>query len=130
MSLINSNSTALVVTSPPYFAGKEYELDLGQNGIPASYGEYLRMLKDVFTECWRVLEPGGRIAINVANLGRKPYRSLSSDITRILQDDIGFLLRGEIVRSQSRCAALKMQSFVHEGVPPTAARTRGKNASR
>ena len=97
MSLINSNSTALVVTSPPYFAGKEYELDLGQNGIPASYGEYLRMLKDVFTECWRVLEPGGRIAINVANLGRKPYRSLSSDITRILQDDIGFLLRGEIV---------------------------------
>ena len=97
MSIINSNSVALVVTSPPYFAGKEYELDLGENGIPASYMEYLRMLKDVFAECWRVLEPGGRIAVNVANLGRKPYRSLSSDITRILQDDIGFLLRGEII---------------------------------
>ncbi|HJM27988.1 MAG: site-specific DNA-methyltransferase [Acidimicrobiales bacterium] len=97
MSSINTNSTALVVTSPPYFAGKEYELDLGENGIPANYVEYLHMLKNVFAECWRILEPGGRIAVNVANLGRKPYRSLSSDITRILQDDIGFLLRGEII---------------------------------
>jgi site-specific DNA-methyltransferase (adenine-specific) len=44
-----------------------------------------------------VLEPGGRIAINVANLGRKPYRSLAGDVTTILQDDLGFLLRGEIV---------------------------------
>ena len=55
------------------------------------------MLSDVFSECWRVLEPGGRIAVNVANLGRKPYRSLAADIIRILQDDIGFLLRGEII---------------------------------
>ena len=44
----------------------------------------------------RVLEPGGRIAVNVANLGRKPYRSLSSDVMRILED-LGLLLRGEII---------------------------------
>ena len=88
---------ALVVTSPPYFAGKEYEAELGEQGIPATYLEYLGMLRDVFAECWRVLEPGGRIAVNVANLGRKPYRSLSADVIRILQDDLGFLLRGEIL---------------------------------
>jgi site-specific DNA-methyltransferase (adenine-specific) len=97
MDEINANSTALIVTSPPYFAGKEYEIDLDKDGIPESYIEYLQMLRSVFTECWRILEPGGRIAINVANLGRKPYRSLSADITRILQEDIGFLLRGEII---------------------------------
>lgn len=97
MSEINDNSVALVVTSPPYFAGKEYETELGAGGIPSSYIEYLLMLRDVFKECWRVLEPGGRIAINVANLGRKPYRSLSSDITQILQDDLGFIMRGEIL---------------------------------
>ncbi len=97
MKELNSNSTALIVTSPPYFAGKEYELELGEKGVPASYMEYLQMLKDVFTECWRVMEPGGRIAINIANLGRKPYRSLSADVVRILQEDIGFLLRGEII---------------------------------
>ena len=83
MGEINANSTALVVTSPPYFVGKEYEVDIEKEGIPANYIEYLQMLRSVFTECWRILEPGGRIAINVANLGRKPYRSLSADITRI-----------------------------------------------
>ena len=41
--------------------------------------------------------PGGRIAVNVANLGRKPYRSLSADVISILQDDLGMLLRGEII---------------------------------
>jgi site-specific DNA-methyltransferase (adenine-specific) len=44
-----------------------------------------------------VLEPGGRIAVNVANLGRKPYRSLAADVMAILQDDLHLLPRGEIV---------------------------------
>jgi len=97
MGKVPDNSVALVVTSPPYFAGKAYEEALGTGAIPADYVEYLAMLRDVFAECGRVLEPGGRICVNVANLGRKPYRSLSADVTRILQDDLGLLLRGEIV---------------------------------
>lgn len=91
------NCVGLIVTSPPYFSGKEYERALGKDGVPGSYLEYLDLLRDVFAECKRVLEPGGRIAVNVANLGRKPYRSLASDIVRILQDDLRLLLRGEIV---------------------------------
>ena len=51
----------------------------------------------MFAECARKLEPGGRIAVNVANLGRKPYRSLSADVIRILEHDLGLLLRGEII---------------------------------
>lgn len=97
MNSVADNSVALVVTSPPYYAGKAYELERGAGGVPGDYVDYLRMLHDVFAECWRVLEPGGRIAINVANLGRRPFRSLSGDVIRILQDDIGFLLRGEII---------------------------------
>ncbi|HVA75521.1 MAG TPA: site-specific DNA-methyltransferase [Acidimicrobiales bacterium] len=95
-------SVALVVTSPPYFAGKEYEQGLGEGGIPATYLEYLQMLRDVFAECARKLEPGGRIAVNVANLGRRPYRSLSADVIAILQDDLRLLLRGEIVWVKQR----------------------------
>jgi DNA modification methylase len=93
---VEPNSIALVVTSPPYFAGKEYEEALGQGEIPASYAEYLLMLEAVFDACKDALEPGGRIAVNVANLGRRPFRSLSSDVTRILQE-LGFLLRGEVI---------------------------------
>lgn len=91
------HSVALVVTSPPYFVGKEYEQALGEGHVPGSYLDYLGMLRDVFAECKRVLEPGGRIAVNVANLGRKPYRSLSADVIRILQDDLHLLLRGEVI---------------------------------
>ena len=55
------------------------------------------MLEEVLAECVRQLEPGGRIAVNVANLGRKPYRSLSGDVASILQDRLRLLLRGEVI---------------------------------
>lgn len=97
MHTLADGSVALVVTSPPYFAGKQYEEELERDGVPSSYLEYLELLHDVFAECVRVLEPGGRIAVNVANLGRKPYRSLAADVIHILQDRLGLLLRGEIV---------------------------------
>jgi len=97
MDAVDDGSVALVVTSPPYFAGKQYEEEMERDGIPSSYLEYLEMLTDVFAECVRKLEPGGRIAINVANLGRKPYRSLSADVIRILEHDLGLLLRGELI---------------------------------
>ena len=107
MESLPDASVALVVTSPPYFVGKEYETELfaadrdAIGELPASYREYLDLLHDVFTECVRVLEPGGRIAVNVANLGRKPYRSLSADVSNILSE-LGLLLRGEVIWQKSR----------------------------
>jgi site-specific DNA-methyltransferase (adenine-specific) len=102
MGQLPDASVALVVTSPPYFVGKEYELAVtgeldAASRVPATYIEFLDMLREVFAECVRVLEPGGRIAVNVANLGRKPYRSLSADVISILQDDLRLLLRGEVI---------------------------------
>ena len=105
LSAIPDSTVALVVTSPPYFAGKAYEEALGEDGVPGSYLEFLALLRDVFAECVRVLEPGGRIAVNVANLGRKPYRSLASDVVAILQDDLGLLLRGEVVWAKAEGAS-------------------------
>jgi site-specific DNA-methyltransferase (adenine-specific) len=101
---VADRSVALLVTSPPYFAGKEYEIDLAAGHVPSSYVDYLEMLRDVFSVCLRKLEPGGRMAINVANLGRKPYRSLSADVISILQDDLGMLMRGEIIWQKARGA--------------------------
>ena len=105
MTQVADNSVALVVTSPPYFAGKAYETDLEAGHIPSTYLEYLTMLRDVFAECLRVLEPGGRMCVNVANLGRKPYRSLAGDVTTILQDELAMLLRGEVVWVKAKGAA-------------------------
>ncbi len=91
------------MTSPPYFAGKQYEEALGQGHIPDTYLNYLKMLEDVFAACVEALEPGGRIAVNVANLGRKPYVSLSSDVIQIFQR-LGLLLRGEILWRKAKGA--------------------------
>ncbi|MBE9523715.1 MAG: site-specific DNA-methyltransferase [Chloroflexi bacterium] len=79
----------LMVTSPPYNARKEYDLDL-------TLKEYLTLLTRVLGETYRVLVPGGRACINVANLGRKPYIPLNAFITQIMID-IGYLMRGEII---------------------------------
>ena len=82
-------SVHLMVTSPPYNVGKDYDDNL-------SLEEYMSLLKKVFQETYRVLVPGGRVAINIANVGRKPYISLNSEVIRIMHD-IGFMMRGEII---------------------------------
>ncbi len=79
----------LMVTSPPYNARKEYDDDL-------SLQEYLELLEAVFRETYRVLVPGGRACVNIANLGRKPYIPLNAFIAQIMIG-IGFLMRGEVI---------------------------------
>jgi len=118
MSELADDSVALVVTSPPYFAGKAYETALGEGHVPANYLDYLQMLERVFAACVRKLEPGGRIAINVANLGRKPYRSLSADVIKMLED-MGLLLRGEViwVKAKGAGGSCAWGSFQQPGNP-------------
>ena len=70
MHQIPDNCVALMVTSPPYNCGKDYDLELDLD-------VFMAMLELLITETFRVLEPGGRVAINVANLGRKPYIPLN-----------------------------------------------------
>lgn len=97
MSELPNNSIHLMVTSPPYNVGKEYDEDL-------TLGEYLEFLKRVWAEVYRVLVPGGRACINVANLGRKPYIPLHAFIVRDMID-LGFLMRGEIIWNKAASAS-------------------------
>jgi site-specific DNA-methyltransferase (adenine-specific) len=96
MKELPDNSIHLMITSPPYNVGKEYDKDL-------SMDEYLALLKNVFKETKRVLVTGGRVCINVANLGRKPYIPLHSHIIKIMEE-LGFLMRGEIIWDKSSSA--------------------------
>ena len=97
MTELPDNSVHLMVTSPPYNVGKEYDKNL-------SLKEYRELLKRVFRETHRVLVPGGRACINVANLGRKPYLPLHSYIVEDM-NDLGFLMRGEILWDKGNSAS-------------------------
>jgi len=89
MEELPDDSIHLMVTSPPYNVGKEYDEDL-------TLEEYRAFLKRVWAEVYRVLVPGGRVCINIANLGRKPYIPLHAFIVEDMLD-LGFLMRGEII---------------------------------
>ena len=97
MSELPDNSIHLMITSPPYNVAKEYDKDL-------SLEEYLQFLNRVWRETYRVLVPGGRVCINVANLGRKPYIPLHSYIIQGMLD-IGYLMRGEIIWNKASSAS-------------------------
>ena len=97
MEELPDNSVHLMVTSPPYNVGKEYDKDF-------TLKEYLEFLRRVWKEVYRVLVPGGRVCINIANLGRKPYIPLHAFIIRDMLD-IGFLMRGEIIWNKASSAS-------------------------
>ncbi len=97
MAELPEASVHLMVTSPPYNVGKDYDEDF-------TLEEYLDFLKRVWREVHRVLVPGGRACVNVANLGRKPYIPLHAYIVRDLVD-LGFLMRGEIIWDKGASAA-------------------------
>lgn len=97
LSALPDNAIHLMVTSPPYNARKDYDEDL-------TLDEYMAMLEKVWREVFRVLVPGGRACINIANLGRKPYLPLHSFIIEQMLE-IGFLMRGEIIWDKAASAS-------------------------
>jgi site-specific DNA-methyltransferase (adenine-specific) len=97
MNELPDNSVHLMVTSPPYNVGKEYDEDL-------TLDDYLAFLSRVWKETCRVLVPGGRMCINVANLGRKPYIPLHAFIAQGALE-LGFLMRGEVIWNKAASAS-------------------------
>lgn len=99
---IPNSSIDLVVTSPPYWHIKDYEVE-GQIGYGQSLHEYLKNLYIVWKECFRVLKPGTRLCINIGDqflrsiiYGRYKIAPLHSEI--ITQcEKIGFDYMGSII---------------------------------
>ena len=96
MAELPDNSVHLMVTSPPYNVGKDYDEDL-------TLQEYRDFLKKIWKETFRVLVPGGRVCINVANLGRKPYIPIHAFIIEDMTE-LGFLMRGELLWNKASSA--------------------------
>ncbi|MBO6123229.1 MAG: site-specific DNA-methyltransferase [Methanobrevibacter sp.] len=96
MDEIPDNSIHLMITSPPYNVGKEYDNDL-------TLEEYSTLLTNVLSQTYDKLVTGGRACINIANIGRKPYIPLHAMIIEIMID-LGYLMRGEIIWDKSASA--------------------------
>ncbi|SEL18035.1 site-specific DNA-methyltransferase (adenine-specific) [Methanobrevibacter gottschalkii] len=96
MDEIPDNSIHLMITSPPYNVGKEYDDDL-------TLDEYLELLTSVFAQTYKKLVSGGRACINIANIGRKPYIPFHAMVIEIMLN-LGFLMRGEIIWDKSASA--------------------------
>ena len=96
MKELVDNCIALTVTSPPYNIGKLSDVEMSDE-------DYWKMVEKCFKEVYRVTESGGRLVVNVANLGRKPYIPFSDKYTELLIS-LGFIMRGEIIWQKSKGA--------------------------
>lgn len=96
MSILPDESVHLIVTSPPYNVGKEYDDDLGLD-------EYRTLLRGVCYEVYKKLVVGGRACINVANIGRRPYIPLHGFVIDDMLE-MGYLMRGEIIWDKAASA--------------------------
>jgi site-specific DNA-methyltransferase (adenine-specific) len=102
MEEVLDNSIQLIVTSPPYGKIKDYG-NQNQIGFFGTFDDYFKRLKQVWSECYRVLEPQCRMVINIGDqylrtseFGR--YRVLSI-ASKIITDcvDLGFDFLGDII---------------------------------
>jgi DNA modification methylase len=102
MEEVLDNSIQLIVTSPPYGKIKDYG-NQNQIGFFGTFNDYFRRLKQVWSECYRVLEPQCRLVINIGDqylrtseFGR--YRVLSI-ASKIITDclELGFDFLGDII---------------------------------
>ncbi|MBC8527818.1 MAG: site-specific DNA-methyltransferase, partial [Candidatus Cloacimonetes bacterium] len=66
MDEVKNSSVHLVVTSPPYWQLKDYGI-ADQIGFNDSYEEYINNLNLVWKECFRVLNPGCRMLVNIGD---------------------------------------------------------------
>jgi DNA modification methylase len=90
---IPDNFVHLIITSPPYNVGIQYE----NHHDLMPYKEYLQFLEETWIECYRVLVRGGRICINVPSVTADgEYQPLFVDVVNQMRK-IGYLMRGDIL---------------------------------
>lgn len=90
---IEDNIVDLVLTSPPYNVGINYE-NWNDN---LSYENYLKFLEEVLKELYRVIKDDGRLAINIPSITAEgEYKPLFNDVINIAHK-IGFKIRNDII---------------------------------
>jgi DNA modification methylase len=87
------NCIDIIVTSPPYNFGLEYENDKNKDTL--FWKDYFEKLNNIWKECYRILKPGGRICINIQPLFSDYMPTHHVISNQLLQ--LGFLWKAEII---------------------------------
>ena len=102
MSELKEESVHLVITSPPYWQLKDYGSS-DQIGFNHSYEEYINNLNLVWNECYRVIESGCRLCVNIGDqfarsvyYGRYKVIPIRTEIIKFCET-IGFDYMGAII---------------------------------
>ena len=81
---IPDNSIDCCITSPPYYAMRDYGVD-GQIGLEETPDEYIARLTEVFEEVRRVLKPAGTLWINIGDTYNRGWNKKEYDVNSPLQ---------------------------------------------
>lgn len=102
MAELQNKSVHLVITSPPYWQLKDYGTS-NQIGFNDSYEDYINNLNLVWKECFRVLNDGCRLCINIGDqfarsvyYGRYKIIPIRTEIIKFCET-IGFDYMGAII---------------------------------
>ena len=120
------NSVHLIVTSPPYFNAKDYGgNDSDENiGSISAYQEYLHEIAKVWKECFRILQPGRKMFINIMNLpikivdesGSKTFKTLNlMGDTVTICENLGFIYKREIIWQKTNGVKAHFGSYPYPG---------------
>jgi DNA modification methylase len=95
MEELENESVNVVITSPPYFQMKEYQLDFNQLGQESSVEEYINNLKKHFLEVFRVLKNDGSLFVNINDCVRNGEYQLVPQYFILMMKSLGYKLNDE-----------------------------------
>lgn len=106
LSFIPDEFVDLIVTSPPYWDKADYGAGKSDIGSRDSYVSFLAKMREVFSECHRVLQPGRKICVNTANVNQYTEHGLltfplAADLCVLLRD-LGFVMINELIWSKDK----------------------------
>ncbi len=121
MELIDDQSVHLVITSPPYWQLKDYG-NGKQIGFNDSYEGYINNLNVVWNECYRVLENGCRLCVNIGDqfarsvyYGRYKVIPIRTEIIKFCEtkgfDYMGAIIWQKVTTTNTTGGASIMGSF-------------------
>ncbi len=121
MTEMSDESVHLVITSPPYWQLKDYGSE-NQIGFHDTYESYINNLNLVWKECFRVLEKGCRLCINIGDqfarsvyYGRYKVIPIRTEITKFCEtigmDYMGAIIWQKVTTTNTTGGASIMGSF-------------------